>query len=179
MRAPFTQEIAGSNPAGDISFTKSPWHRAVCLRRAAHRSPAARASWPNAAGRLIVELNKAMEGRAAATTADEYYLRPMAEAIKHWPSSLGGAANPPGRAMDTVHHASRSGGRAARDRRRYRICPASLAGVSSLLPSANAARPPDGVTMGYSTTSTQTPVDGPGVAVRWRSINVNAPRCDP
>lgn len=34
------------------------------------------------AGRLIDTLNAAMERRATATTADPYYLRPMAEAIK-------------------------------------------------------------------------------------------------
>jgi hypothetical protein len=36
----------------------------------------------HAAGRLIDELNAAMERRATAAGADPYYLRPMAEAIK-------------------------------------------------------------------------------------------------
>ena len=39
-----------------------------------------RQAW--AAGRLIDRLNAGMEKRAKATRADEYYLRPMAQAIK-------------------------------------------------------------------------------------------------
>jgi hypothetical protein len=37
----------------------------------------------HAARRLIDELNAAMERRAAATRANPYYMRPMAQAIKH------------------------------------------------------------------------------------------------
>lgn len=82
-----TMSTASSNPGRDAENAR--WHaleerrdalRAVGLRFSGRQYGQIREA--HAAGRLIDELNRAMEGRATAPPGNPYYLRPTAKALR-------------------------------------------------------------------------------------------------